>query len=72
MLNHLYADDFSGGTNDRVKALKLFENSKEIMEQGGFNLRKWNSNDKDVLRKKYYLEIKRGSLNPSKKQPIYY
>ena len=51
MLEHLYADGFSGGTNDPEEALKIYKDAKEILDKGGFNLRKWNSNDKEVLSK---------------------
>ena len=62
MLEHLYADDFSGGTNDPEEALKVYKDAKEILDEGGFNLRKWNSNDKEVLSKIRSSEVEKGHL----------
>lgn len=45
----LYVDDFLGGADSTKNAETIYKNSKEIMSQGGFNLRKWNSNSKEVL-----------------------
>ena len=45
----LYVDDLvSGARNDEV-GFELYKNSKELMSKGGFNLRKWNSNSKELL-----------------------
>jgi len=63
MLEHLYADDFSGGTNDSEEALTVYRDAKEILVQGGFNLRKWHSNDKEVLSAIRSLEAKRSPVN---------
>ena len=51
ILNRLYADDLSCGTESGEEALEIYAKSKEIMMKGGFNLRKWNSNNKDLLSK---------------------
>ena len=45
-LNRLYCDDFSCGAGSAEEALVIYKRAKEIMSSGGFNLRKWNSNDK--------------------------
>jgi len=51
ILSNLYADDLSCGAVSGTKAFEIYQQAKEIMIQGGFNLRKWNSNDKDLLEK---------------------
>ena len=51
ILNQLYADDLSCGVNDAEEAFEIYRQSKEIMSEGGFNLRKWKSNDKALLQK---------------------
>ena len=51
VLNRLYADDLSCGTENAEEAFQIYEKSKEIMMKGGFNLRKWNSNNKALLSK---------------------
>ena len=48
-LNRLYCDDFSCGAGSAEEALVIYKRAKEIMSSGGFNLRKWNSNDKSVI-----------------------
>ena len=49
ILSNLYADDLSCGAVSGTKAFEIYQHAKEIMLQGGFNLHKWNSNDKDLL-----------------------
>ena len=47
--NSLYLDDLvSGSVNDQT-TFNLYEKSKNIMAVGGFNLRKWNSNSKNLM-----------------------
>ena len=45
----LYVDDFLGGADSVKEAEEIYQESREIMRKGGFNLRKWNSNSKEVL-----------------------
>ena len=49
ILQRLYADDLSCRVDSSPQAFTLYQYCKYIMSQGAFNLRKWNSNDKDVL-----------------------
>ena len=44
-------DDFVGGANDVEEAFEVYQKSKMIMREGGFNLRKWNNNS-NLLRKR--------------------
>ena len=46
----LYVDDFVSGANEDNKALKLYSESKEIMSEDGFNLRKWRSNSQELMK----------------------
>ena len=45
----LYVDDLLSGAGDDEKALEIYHKSKKIMADGGFNLRKWNSNSQNVM-----------------------
>ena len=45
----LYVDDFLSGAQNVKKAIETCKNSKTIMKQGGFNLRKRRSNNKEVI-----------------------
>ena len=49
LLSRLYADDLSCGAENREEGLEIYRQAKEIMAKGGFNLRKWNTNDKILL-----------------------
>jgi hypothetical protein len=46
----LYVDDLVTGAENDEKALTIFKKSKQIMAEGGFNLRKWHSNSHTLLR----------------------
>ena len=50
ILKRLYADDLSYGCETTVEALESYRTAKEMMLQGGFNLRKWTSNNKKVFK----------------------
>ena len=51
ILKELYVDDLSSGADTTEKALEIYVGAKEIMKQAGLNLRKWNSNSKELLAK---------------------
>ena len=44
----LYVDDFAGGAYEDSEALEVYHTSQEVMNKGGFKLRKWNSNSKTL------------------------
>ena len=46
----MYIDDLLAGEETDERAFDLYENSKMLMSQGGFNLRKWNSNSSELLK----------------------
>ena len=49
ILQRLYANDISCSVDSSAQAFRPYQDCKYIMSQGAFNLRKWNSNDKDLL-----------------------
>ena len=51
VLESFYADDFVGGESDTEKAFDLFDKTKGRMAEGGFNLRKWVTNSKELKEK---------------------
>ena len=58
LLSRLYADDLSCGAKNREEGLEIYCQAKEIMGKGGFNLCKWNTNDKVLLEEITSLENK--------------
>ena len=44
-----YVDDLVSGDVNVHEAFEVYKVAKHIMYQGGFNLRKWNSNSSDLL-----------------------
>lgn len=51
VLDGFYVDDWTSGGNDEDEALMLCNTAKSCMSAGGFNLRKWASNSKDVMKR---------------------
>jgi len=45
-----YMDDFLGSANTKQEALQLRDNLRKIMCKGSFELRKWISNDCELLK----------------------
>ena len=64
VLSRLYADDLSCSVKNTDEALALYKQAKSIMKEGGFNLRKWQSNDKSTLNEIIQLEQQEGNLKP--------
>ncbi|GFU08904.1 integrase catalytic domain-containing protein [Trichonephila clavipes] len=48
-LSYFYVDDLLSGSATKKGAIQLVSELKEMMNRGGFSLRKWVSNDPDVL-----------------------
>ena len=46
--NDLYVDDLATGTESEDNTIRLYNSAKEVMNKGGFNPRKWNSNSSRV------------------------
>ena len=49
-MRDLYVDDLSSSNNSNQEAFEIYSVAKEIMKQGGFNLRKWQSNSKELMK----------------------
>ena len=49
-LNDLYMDDNVTGFEDRVNAFEFYLLVKVLMKEGAFILRKWASNDKELMK----------------------
>ncbi|KAG1713941.1 hypothetical protein GQR58_002015 [Nymphon striatum] len=47
--NQFYVDNFIYTCDRSQEAVDMYLRSKEVMKQGGFDLREWNSNDQNVL-----------------------
>jgi hypothetical protein len=60
----LYVDDLVSGALNDGKAFQIYEESKEIMSTGGFNLRKWHSNSSSLMNSINALEDKVVSSSP--------
>ena len=59
-LRSLYCDDFLCGASTAQEAVSIYNEAKQIMAAGGFNLRKWNSNDSNVSQEISKLESSEG------------
>jgi hypothetical protein len=46
---HFYMDDYCGGAHSIEKAKELKNNLIMLLQKGGFNLRKWTSNESQLL-----------------------
>ena len=69
VLSHLYADDLSCSVNTREEAFHLYKKSKEILAEGGFNLRKWKTNDKALLARIQAVEGSNVGANENNSEP---
>ena len=66
----LYVDDLVSGAQNDEKAFQIYEESKEIMSTGGFNLRKWHSNSRSLMNSINALEDKVVSSSPDNQPGI--
>ena len=51
VLKSLYVDDFASSVSSETEGFSLYDKLKERFKEGGFNMRKWETNS-NVLRKK--------------------
>ena len=50
-LKNLHVDDFASSFQNDDVAFETYKTAKEIMQQGNFNLRKWNTNSDTLLQR---------------------
>ncbi len=62
LINSLYADDVNFGGYSETEVWHLYEMSKQIMHDGGFNLRKWLSNSEEIMARINSKESKRKEM----------
>ena len=55
--NSLYVDDLITGDDDYKAAFAIYKKSKAIMAEGGFHLRKWNSNSARLIAEIAKVEV---------------
>jgi len=48
-MDSLCVDDLIAGVDSVEKGFHLYQKAREIMAAGSFNLRKWNSNSRELL-----------------------
>ena len=51
LVKSFFVDDLCTGARTVEEAIGLYDKSKSRMQEGGFNLRKWKSNNKEVSRR---------------------
>ena len=51
LMSSLYVDDVNAGGNTVDETFELYQQSKRIMKEGNFNLRKWHSSSSELLKK---------------------
>lgn len=49
MLTSFYVDDMLHSVDTKEEAIQLAKDTETVLRAGGFNLRKWNSNDAFVI-----------------------
>ena len=70
MLKSLYVDDYASGGESVPECFDLYQMLKKCFKEGGFNIRKWATNDPDLselIRKKEVMLA--GVGNPSLRRP---
>ena len=62
-----YVDDFVGGVSSDKEGVQMYQTAKQILKEGGFNLRKWHTNS-SILQEKILQGTSdlKGSELPSK------
>ena len=56
ILDSLYVDDMVSGAADTEQVFNVYRTSKKVMSEGGFNLQKWSSNSKELMRRIHNAE----------------
>ena len=66
--NSLYVDDLLAGAGNVQEGFEMYQQSKELMAKGGFNLRKWNSNSASLLQ---LIDNKENAMVQPKTEEVY-
>ena len=64
----LYVDDLLTGDDNDDKGLVIYKKTKQIKAEGGFNLRKWNSNSRSLLRAEHDESYAKSSTTPGRSE----
>ena len=49
LVDSFYVDDFIGGAANVQEGEEIYNISRRIMKEGGFHLRKWHTNEMELL-----------------------
>ena len=63
VIRALYVDDFASGKNSVKDCFELYQKLKSRFSEGGFNMRKWASNDQELNRLIEKEEIEKSSTS---------
>ena len=67
VLRQLYVDDFGGSKNSVTETFELFQKLKNRFREGGFNIRKWATNDEELEKMiENYERLNSPSMSDSK------
>ena len=66
----LYVDDLIIGADNITSAFQIYSRAKQIMREGGLNLRKWNTNSPELLQKIRQMEIPHDDDPSSATEPM--
>jgi len=61
LLESLHVDDLNSGANSKEEAIDFYKRSKECLQRGGFHLRKFQSNSKEIEKQINDIEVKASS-----------
>ena len=63
LLDALYVDDLPGGATDPTKGFEFYQQAKELMAKGGFNMRKWRTNNQYLQKQIKEAEGNEGDIS---------
>ena len=64
LLDSFYVDDLTAGAKSEEEAHSVFVDAKQILKEGGFNLRKFRSNSPSLQQKMDVTDSPRGTHSP--------
>ena len=66
----LYVGDLITGADNITSAFQIYSRAKQIMREGGLNLRKWNTNSPELLQKIRQMEMPHDNDPSSATEPV--